>query len=66
MFRLEKTSRYLVLAAAINTGLIGFGYFYDVNLNIINQTLYSYPILEASCYIVIGLSAIFQILISRK
>lgn len=66
MFRLEKTTRYIVFASAVNTGLMGFGYFYDANFNIINHFLYSYPLLEAVCYITIGLSAIFQILIGRK
>lgn len=66
MFRLEKISRYIVFTSAINSGLIGFGYFYDVNLNIINHILHDYPVLEATCYITVGLSAIFQIMIGRK
>lgn len=66
MFRLEKLSRYMIIISAINTGLIGFGYFYDVNLNIINHILHSYPVFEATAYIAIGLSAVFQIMLGRK
>jgi uncharacterized membrane protein YuzA (DUF378 family) len=66
MFRLEKISRFIVFTSAINTGLIGFGYFYDVNLNILNHILHSYPVLEATAYITIGLAAIFQIMLGRK
>lgn len=54
-------SKTLVIIGAINWGLIGIGYFFDMNLNIVNKLLGTVPTAEAIVYILVGLGAVMMV-----
>lgn len=58
-------ARTLVYIGAINWLLVGLGYFFRANLNIVNLILGSVPVLEAIVYILVGLSALYLIMVRK-
>ena len=48
-----------LIAGGINWGLVGLGYFFGTNLNIINLVLGSWPAVENIVYVVVGLCALW-------
>lgn len=51
----------LVLIGALNWGLVGLGGFLNMNLNVVNLLLGSWPMVEWIVYILVGLSAVMKI-----
>lgn len=56
---LEIISMWLVFIGAINWLLVGIGYFFSANLNLVNLLLNRTPFLENIVYIIVGAGAIF-------
>ena len=48
-----------LIVAGIIWGLVGFGYFINTNLNIINLILGGVPVIENIVYLVVGVCAIW-------
>lgn len=55
-------SKLLVLVGGINWGLVGLGYFLNMNLNVVTMLVGSWPTVEAIVYILVGLAAIAELL----
>lgn len=49
---------YLVIAGAINWGLVGLGHFFGGNWNLVNLIFGSMPTIEAVVYILVGVAGI--------
>lgn len=62
---MNLVAKTLVYIGAINWLLVGIGYFFKANLNIVNLILGSVPVLEAIVYILVGLSALYLIMVRR-
>ncbi len=52
---------WLVVIGAINWGLVGLGYFFGANWNVLNLLLGSWPVVEAIVYILIAASAVLML-----
>ncbi|MBX9809091.1 DUF378 domain-containing protein [Candidatus Gracilibacteria bacterium] len=48
----------LVLVGALNWGLVALSGYVDMNLNVVNLLLGSWPMVEQAVYLLVGLSAI--------
>lgn len=51
----------LVMVGALNWGLVGIGGFAGGNWNVVNLILGSWPQVEWLVYILVGLSAVYEI-----
>lgn len=49
---------YLVLVGAINWGLVGIGYFINMDLNVVHMLLGSWMSVEAIVYVLVGISGV--------
>jgi uncharacterized membrane protein YuzA (DUF378 family) len=56
----------LVMIGALNWGLIGLGGFMGSDWNVVNMILGSVPMLESLVYVLVGLSAVYEIVMHRK
>lgn len=56
---LTSVARLLVFVGALNWGLIGIGYFANMNLDVVNMLLGTWPVVENVVYILVGLSAVY-------
>lgn len=59
---MNSVAKTLVYVGAINWLLIGLGYFFKSNLNVVNYILGPIPLLEAIVYILVGISALYLII----
>lgn len=59
-------AKWLVYVGALNWGLVGVGYFFDANLNLVNLLVGKVTALEPIVYILVGLAAIWSIFGGRK
>ena len=50
----------LVFIGGLNWGLVGLGMLLDMNLNVVNLLLGSWPIVEAIVYLLVGIAAIMM------
>jgi len=48
----------LLVVGGLNWGLSGLGYLLDMNLNVVNLLLGSWPVVEAIVYLVVGIAAL--------
>lgn len=48
----------LTVVGGLNWGLVGLGYFLDMNLNLVNLLLGTWPVVEAVVYLLVGVSAL--------
>lgn len=55
----NKWGVWLLVVGGLNWGLVGLGYFFKTNLNVINILLGSWPVVENIVYIVVGLCALW-------
>ncbi|GMU74047.1 MAG: hypothetical protein AMXMBFR44_2460 [Candidatus Campbellbacteria bacterium] len=51
----------LVLVGAINWGLVGLGYFFGGNWNVVNLLLGNWMWLEAVVYVLVGVAGVYSI-----
>jgi len=58
----------LVIIGAINWGLVGLGFFFDGNWNLVSLLFGGIAdgLIEATVYLLVGLSGIYQIYFSGK
>lgn len=52
---------YLVIVGAINWGLIGLGYFFSSNWNLVGLIFGKVPVVEAIVYVVVGICAVVML-----
>lgn len=57
----SKVVKILLIIGALNWGLIGVGYFFNANWNIVNLILGNWMWLEAVVYILVGLAGLSKI-----
>lgn len=62
---LQKIAWILVIIGGLNWLLVGIGGFVDMNLNVVNLLLGSWPAVEWIVYIVVGLATVYQLIPSR-
>jgi len=54
----KKLPYWLVMIGAFNWGLVGLGYFFDKNWNVVEWLLGTWPTFENIVYVLMGLAAI--------
>lgn len=55
-----------MLVGAINWGLVGLGNFLGTDLNVVHMLLGSWSMLENIVYVLVGLSAVYQVVAKKK
>ena len=63
---LGQIAYWLTIIGGLNWGLVGIGYFFQGNWDVLYLILGSMPIVQYIVYILIGLSAIYTIFGCRK
>ena len=58
---MSSLGQILLIVGGLNWGLVGLGYFFGGNWNIVNLILGNWMWLEAIVYILVGLAAILAI-----
>jgi len=58
----HKLAWVLVIIGGLNWGLVGLGYLWTANWNVVNWLLGSWPTVEAIVYLLVGLSALVLVL----
>jgi len=56
----------LAMVGALNWGLIGLGGFMGGNWNLVNLILGSWPMLEWLVYVLVGASAVYEVMGHKK
>jgi len=62
---LHSIAWILVMVGGINWGLIGIGGFAGANWNLVNMILGSWPMVEWIVYVLVGLSAVYEIVMHK-
>lgn len=65
MKALEMIGYWLVVIGGINWGLVGLGAFAGSNWNVVNMLLGSWPQVEWIVYVLVGLSAIWMLVMTK-
>ena len=65
MKNLHMVSWILIIVGAVNWGLVGLGGFLGGNWNLVNLILGSWPAVEWLVYVLVGASAVYEV-ISHK
>jgi uncharacterized membrane protein YuzA (DUF378 family) len=65
MKALEMIGYWLVVIGGINWGLVGLGAFAGSNWNVVNMLLGSMPQVEWIVYVLVGLSAIWMLVMTK-
>jgi len=55
---LNKIVYFLVIVGALNWGLVGLGYFFNTDWNVIDLIFGRWAALENAIYVLVGLSAL--------
>lgn len=66
MKALHMVAWILVMIGGLNWLLVGLGGFFGGNWNVVNLILGSWPQVEWIVYILVGLSAVYEIVTHRK
>jgi len=56
----------LVIVGALNWGLVGLGGFLGGSWNLVNMILGSWPMLEWLVYVLVGASAVYELVTHKK
>jgi len=56
----------LLIIGGLNWGLVGLGMWFGANWNVVNQLLGSWPMVESTIYVLVGLSAIVLVATHKK
>lgn len=59
---LRKLRKVLLIIGGLNWGLVGVGMFMNINLNVVNLLLGSWPVVEGIVYVLVGLAAVMKII----
>lgn len=57
----SKVAKVLLIVGALNWGLIGVGYFFNANWNLVNLILGNWMWLEAVVYILVGIAGVVKL-----
>jgi len=57
----SKVAKILLIVGALNWGLIGVGYFFNANWNVVNLVFGNWMWLEAVIYILVGLAGVSKL-----
>jgi uncharacterized membrane protein YuzA (DUF378 family) len=57
----SKVAKILLIIGALNWGLIGVGYFFNANWNVVNLVFGNWMWLEAVIYILVGLAGVSKL-----
>ena len=63
---LHMVSWILIIVGGLNWGLVGLGGFLGGNWNVVNMLLGSMPMVEWLVYVLVGLSAVYEIVSHKK
>lgn len=63
---LNMISRWLLVIGGLNWGLVGIGYFANINLNLVTMIFGKVPVLEAVVYILVGAAAVHAVVNMNK
>lgn len=66
MKSLHMVAWILVMVGALNWGLVGLGGFMGGNWNLVNLILGSWPMLEWLVYVLVGASAVYEVVMHRS
>ena len=66
MKSLHKVAWILIIVGALNWGLVGLGGFLGGNWNLVQMLLGSWPALEWLVYVLVGASAVYEIVVHKK
>ena len=66
MKNLQLITWILVIVGGINWGLVGLGGVLGSDLNLVNMLLGSWPMVESIVYVLVGLSAVYQVVTKKK
>lgn len=58
---MQKLAWILVIVGALNWGLIGVGFFLNMNLNLVNLLFGAWPMVEYIVYLVVGVAAVLRL-----
>ncbi len=64
--KLHIITLILVIVGALNWGLVGIGSLLGTNLNLVNLLLGSWPMIESIVYLLVGISAIYEVAAHKK
>ncbi len=56
----------LTIVGALNWGLVGLGGFMGGDWNLVNMLLGSMPMLEWLVYVLVGLSAVYEVVVHKS
>jgi uncharacterized membrane protein YuzA (DUF378 family) len=56
----------LLIIGGLNWGLAGIGMFAGSNWNVVNLVVGSWPSLEALVYVLVGLAAVWEVVMHKK
>lgn len=59
--KLHGAAFILLIVGGLNWGLVGLGGFFGGNWNVVNAILGSWPVVEWLVYVLVGLSAVYEI-----
>lgn len=62
----HMVSWILIIVGGLNWGLVGLGGLMGGSWNLVNMLLGSWPIVETLVYVLIGLSAVFEVMTHKK
>ncbi len=63
---LGQIAYWITIIGGLNWGLIGIGYFFQANWDVLYLILGSMPAVQYIVYIIVGLSAIYTVFGCRK
>ena len=63
---LHMVSWILIIVGGLNWGLVGLGGFMGSNWNLVNLILGSWPALELLVYVLVGASAVYEVVTHKK
>jgi len=63
---LHMVAWILVIVGALNWGLVGLGGFLGGSWNLVNMILGSWPMLEWLVYVLVGASAVYELVTHKK
>ncbi len=66
MKNLQTIAWILVIVGGVNWGLVGLGNFLGGDWNLVGMLLGSIPMLESLVYVLVGVSAVYQIVTKKK
>lgn len=66
MNTVKMVAGILVIVGALNWGLVGLGAFMGANWNLVYMILGSWPTVEWLVYVLVGASAVYQLVSGRR